>query len=412
MLAGSGHDRDRDTQSFPHNTRTTHLNSILAPYQSVVPAEMSNVAEKARFFLERSVPQLREWEEKEVFSKKRSDFEYRILAHGCQPTDFSQYAKWEQSLDALRLKRCIRLKLRGYLNSAHASQSRILQIYERGVERHRFARPLWIEYLDYMAKVKASKRWRKVMTQMLRLMPSDTALWVLAARRSAGHGDMATARSLFMRGCKFCADDSAVWIEYARCEMEWLQKMDEKKKKTGKKSQDVIKESQVDEEDELRLGHSDSEEEEDIDEDGRIARDPDALVSKPKKVFTAETKETLNNPALNGAIPIAIFDVSRKQAFFSPAVAESFFDMFSTFVTTVVAGPKILQNTLDAMRDAYPAAPETIYCYIREPSVDATNDKHALQAKLVGWVDAVLEVEDLEPGIAKVLEHMKLVVSK
>jgi len=88
------------------------------------------------------------------------------------------------------------------------------------------------------------------------------------------------------------------------------------------------------------------------------------------------------------------------------------------------------------MRDAYPAAPETIYCYIREPvagvspytadfprglrtvfarlpeSVEATNDKHALQAKLVGWVDAVLEVEDLEPGIAKVLEHMKLVVSK
>lgn len=30
---------------------------------------MAGVAEKARFFLERSVPQLREWEEKEIFSK-------------------------------------------------------------------------------------------------------------------------------------------------------------------------------------------------------------------------------------------------------------------------------------------------------------------------------------------------------
>lgn len=30
---------------------------------------MSNVAEKARFHLERAVPQLREFEEKEIFSK-------------------------------------------------------------------------------------------------------------------------------------------------------------------------------------------------------------------------------------------------------------------------------------------------------------------------------------------------------
>lgn len=32
-------------------------------------AKMPGVAEKARFYLERSVPQLREWEEKEIFSK-------------------------------------------------------------------------------------------------------------------------------------------------------------------------------------------------------------------------------------------------------------------------------------------------------------------------------------------------------
>jgi hypothetical protein len=32
---------------------------------------MAGVADKARFFLERSVPQLREWEEKSIFSKVR-----------------------------------------------------------------------------------------------------------------------------------------------------------------------------------------------------------------------------------------------------------------------------------------------------------------------------------------------------
>lgn len=34
---------------------------------------MSGVAEKARFYLERSVPQLREWEEKELFTKVNPD---------------------------------------------------------------------------------------------------------------------------------------------------------------------------------------------------------------------------------------------------------------------------------------------------------------------------------------------------
>lgn len=30
---------------------------------------MAGVADKARFYLERAVPQLREWEDKEIFSK-------------------------------------------------------------------------------------------------------------------------------------------------------------------------------------------------------------------------------------------------------------------------------------------------------------------------------------------------------
>jgi len=375
-----------------------------------------------------------EQEEIRTIVQKRNDFEHRILAQGSQPGDFSQYAKWEQSLDALRIKRCIRLKLRN-LTSAHASQSRILQIYDRGVERHQFSRELWLEYLGYMAKVKASKRWRRVMTKMLRLMPSDAALWVLAARRSAGHGDMATARSLFMRGCKFCVADGTVWVEYARCEMEWLQKMDEKRKKTGKKAKDVIKESQVEDEDELRLGGSDSEDD-GVDEDGVITRDPDVLNTKPKKVFNAETKETLNNPALDGAIPIAIFDVSRKQAFFSPTVAEEFFTMFSDFVYTVVAGPKVLQNAMDAMLESYPTSAETCFCYIQQPvagvspytadfprglrtvfarlneGVDRTEDKAALQAKLVSWIDALLRMEGLDSAIVTVLEHMKGLVSQ
>lgn len=39
---------------------------------------MAGVADKARFFLERSVPQLREWEEKSIFSKVRAQQQVSI----------------------------------------------------------------------------------------------------------------------------------------------------------------------------------------------------------------------------------------------------------------------------------------------------------------------------------------------
>lgn len=318
------------------------------------------------------------------------------------------------------------------LSSGHASQGRILQIYDRGVERHPFARDLWLEYLAYMTKAQASKRWRRAITRALRLMPRDAGLWVMAARRSASNGDMAGARGLFMRGCRFCVGEGTVWVEYVRCEMEWLQKMD-KKKGANKPGRGAIEEGQVEDGDEIRLGGSDSEDE---DEDGYIERDPDIPEPKPKKVFTSENKSQLqNNPALDGAIPIAIFDISRKQDFFSPAVAEQFFDVVAGFKLSVAAAPRILQHVLDAMQEAFPVSAETSFCYIRhpvagaspftaefprglrevyarlQPTVAACQDSGALRAKLVAWVEGILKLEGLDEAIVTVLEHMKHLVS-
>lgn len=42
---------------------------VFSEQSARLDAKMPGVAEKARFYLERSVPQLREWEEKEIFSK-------------------------------------------------------------------------------------------------------------------------------------------------------------------------------------------------------------------------------------------------------------------------------------------------------------------------------------------------------
>ncbi|KAG6144831.1 hypothetical protein E4U28_001847 [Claviceps purpurea] len=392
---------------------------------------MAGVAGKARFYLERSVPQLREWEEKEIFTKdeirtivqKRNEHEHRVLCPGNSPSEWSAYAKWEQSLEALRSKRCKRLKIQ-HLNSAHAGQARVMSIYDRSVNKHPGSSELWREYLNYTASVKAAKRWRKTMTGALRMMPHDADLWIMAGRRSARNGDMASARGFFMRGCRFCNKDCRLWVEYAKSEMEWLVKVDKRKEVKGV---DALRPDRVEDDDELRIvGSDDDDEEEDV--DGSSLPEPSKVQAKVIDKRAAE--QLKSNPAMDGAIPMAIFDISRKQAFFTPEVAETFFFLFTSFKTLSVE-PKISQHVLDVLNEQFPEHPATCNCFIRQPilgvnpstadfprglrevlvrlgeKLDTTTDKVALGKKTAAWIDGYLALGDLDEGIREVLKHIK-----
>ncbi|KAF4585912.1 U3 small nucleolar RNA-associated protein 6 [Ophiocordyceps camponoti-floridani] len=393
---------------------------------------MAGVAEKARFYLERSVPQLREWEEKGLFSKdeiraivrKRNDFEHRVLSPGNKPSEWSSYAKWEQSLEALRAKRCKRLKIH-HLNSTYAGQHRVMDIYERSVNRHPSSDHLWHGYLAYMDVIKAAKRWRKTMISALRMKPTDPDLWIMAGHRSAHNGDMASARSFFMRGCRFCAKDQRLWLEYARCEMQWLAKVD--KRKAAQKS-DPLRPDKIEDGDEMRLFDSEDEAE-DEDADGTSCL-PE-ISSAQLSVIDDKSRRVLeSNPAMDGAIPVAIFDVSRKQAFFTPEFAESFFIVITSFRHVSVQS-KVSKYVLDAMDAMYPNHPSTCSCHIRSPilgisphtadfprglrdvlarlteKMESTTDRPALCEKTITWMNEYLAFDDLDEGIKAALELMK-----
>ncbi|KAI1249094.1 hypothetical protein MGN70_008702 [Eutypa lata] len=403
---------------------------------------MAGVAEKARFYLERAVPQLREFEEKNIFTadeirslvRKRTDFEHLVLSPGNKPTDWQNYAKWEKSLEALRAKRCRRLQIR--TSASHAGQGRVFGILERAVSRHPASVELWKEYLGFARDVKATKRYRKVMTRALRMHPAKPELWVLAGRRSASTGDMPTARSFFMRGVRFCTRDPTVWLEYTRCEMEWLGHMETRKGNKGG-TERAIREQAEHSDDEIRLDEDNSEDEEDqVDENGRSIL-PDPEKAAKKDVFDEATAQKLEkkNPALDGAIPQAIFDISRKQSFFNARVAEQFFDLFAAFDKVSSQG-RILQHVLHTMQDLYPNDPSTLYCYIRQPligvptntpdypkalrealsrlkfSLPTATEKPKLAEKIQSWIEPVLASNDLDAGIRAVLEHTLRTLSK
>ncbi|KAK3317258.1 U3 small nucleolar RNA-associated protein 6-domain-containing protein [Cercophora scortea] len=403
---------------------------------------MAGVSDKARFYLERAAPQLREFEEKEIFTKdeirslvnKRSDYEHLVLAPRTKPTDFLTYVEWERSLDRLRAKRCRRLRI--HSTRSHASEARTFGIFERAVTRHPGCVPLWLAYLEFASEIKATKRWRRIVTRALRLHPSDASLWTLAGRNAAKHGDMERARGHFLRGCRFCTGEAGLWVEYARCEMEWLARIEAKKSKGGSKSVNAMEaikatEASQQEGDIIEFDDDDS----DDDNDGEmVLPDPDAESggNKPKpKVFDDEaTKKLEQSPALSGAIPMAIFDISQKQRFFNTAAAETFFDMFASF-SKVSSQVKIIQHVLSAMEAQFPNHAATCSCQIRQPligvevhtaafpkalrealarlrlALETTSDKKGLASKMVTWIESVLVVEDLDAAIRMVLEATK-----
>ncbi|KAI0973602.1 U3 small nucleolar RNA-associated protein 6-domain-containing protein [Xylaria arbuscula] len=392
---------------------------------------MAAVAEKARFYLEQAVPQLREFEAKGIFDpdeirslvRKRTDHEHIVLSPGNKAQDWLNYVAWERSLEALRAKRCRRLEIRA--STSHVGEGRVFGILERSVQRHPGSMEIWKEYLSYATKMRATKRYRKVMTRALRMHPAKPELWVLAGQRAAKNGDMHAARGFFMRGSRFCTRDPTVWLAYAKCEMEWLARMEARKGKKGG-AEEAIQEQAEHDDDMIVLGSDDSDD--DVDENGRlIVPNPDATAAK--KVFDTETASKLkNNPALDGAIPLAIFDVAKKQVFFNATIAEQFFDVFVPF-TKISVQARVIQHILDSMTELYPNDSSTLFCYIRQSliGIDANTPEYpkalrealsriksslataanakALSSKLKPWLENLLSLQDLDSGIRTVLEY-------
>src|ERR1700761_1573626 len=192
---------------------------------------MAAASDKARFFLEQSVPELKEYERKGIFSaeeitsiaRKRSDFEHKINARGSTPADYARYAEFEINVDALRRKRVKRL---GIKSVAHNGKRRIFFVFDRGTRKHPGDIALWVEAIDFAKKQKAYKKLQEMFAQVLRLHPSKSDLWINAALYAVEeNGDMTEARSYMQRGLRFCKRSRAMWLEYGRLEMSYIAKI-------------------------------------------------------------------------------------------------------------------------------------------------------------------------------------------
>ncbi|KAK4973320.1 U3 snoRNP protein [Elasticomyces elasticus] len=319
---------------------------------------MAGASDKARFYLEQSVPELRDLERRKLFTReeitaitrKRSDFEHILCARGSTPADYARYATYESNLLSLTKKRALRLGAKGR-SIAHTGQRRIFFILDRGTRKFHGDVGLWMQYIEYCQHNKAHKKLLEVFTKCLRLHPMKSGLWIHAARWALeSQADMSSARSYMQRGLRFCQNDLNLWVQYAKLEMVYIAKIGARHKILG--LNDVREEKKVDEADDP---NADTIALPDV-----TAEDVNPKLQDLNAVDETALQNLASTPALTGAIPLAIFDAAMKQFENDPTIAETFFEAIAEF--DVACRPKLLQHIIDHMSHNSPTSVALVSC--------------------------------------------------
>ena len=272
------------------------------------------------------------------------------------PSDYARYIEYEINLETLRRKRAKRLEVKG---NSYVGQRRIYLLLDRATRKFHGDMGLWLQYLDFAQKQKSPKKMNQILTNVLRLLPTKSNLWIYAAKYAIeSQGDMTEARSYMQRGLRFCKRSKMLWLEYAKLELMYIAKLSARQCILGL--------------DQPRQNL----------ESTNAVVDPNAdRVALP--VITAEDinsalhvdkiaeHNVLQNlavtPALSGAIPIAIFDAAMEE-FCDDSLGEKFFDLVATFQSTPCSGT-ILKHITERLVQSYPNSLGMLSCFIREPTI-------------------------------------------
>ncbi|KAL9615541.1 MAG: hypothetical protein Q9167_000054 [Letrouitia subvulpina] len=336
---------------------------------------MAGASDKARFYLEQSVPELQELLRKQIFSKneissiarKRSEFEHRINARG---PDYARYVEYEMNLENLRRKRVKRL---GIKSTSSVGQRRVFFIFDRATKHLPGDLGLWLQYLDFARKQKARTKVSQILTNVLRLHPTKSEFWIYAANYVfSEQGDIIQARSYMHRGLRFCQHSTTIWSEYLKLEMAHLSKVNVRRQVLGidKVNEDINETSDYN----------------DFNSDAvplikLTPSDVDPIFPSNKSADEAKLQKLNSSHAQTGAIPSAIVNAALKQSPEHLELGSQLFDVLAAF-GDLRCTKSLVQQIVDELSRTRPKSPTTLDCFIRQPF-------HGLSATSVAFPEAL-----------------------
>ncbi|ODQ81868.1 hypothetical protein BABINDRAFT_32808 [Babjeviella inositovora NRRL Y-12698] len=291
------------------------------------------MAEKVRYYLEQSVPELEDLKRKGLFDKgeitmimrRRTDFEHRITGRGAKPRDFLKYTEFETNLEKLRKKRYVRLSRAGLIEtkpsiSDWAGMRRVLFVFDRATRKFPGDLNIWGSYLRFARKNGAIKVIYRAYTRLLQLQPRNVDAWISAAKYEfEDNANAKGARTLLQKGLRFNPESMTLWLSYAKFELAYITRLLARRRVLG-----LITEKQQQEQ-------MDSEQQDvakSVESSANLAIDePDHTSDKIvlPSVTNEDLREELNqlpeadinmlgnpdtNPALRGNVVLAVFDVA------------------------------------------------------------------------------------------------------
>ena len=351
--------------------------------------------------------------------KRRSDFEHKINARGSNSSDYAKYAAYEMNLETLRQKRAKKL---GVKTTNHCGHRQIFLVLERATRKFHGDIDLWMQYVSFARRRKSHKKVSEILTQMVRLFPTNPEVWIYAARYAMGvKGDMIEARSHMQKGLRLCKRSEEMWIEYARLEMMYVAKLAARSKILG-----LVQPKHL---------QNDTEDGDKCMDDSGVkpsmitANAVDPLDGQNEKT-DEEVLETLDlGSARLGAIPKAIFDAALEEFQNHGHFVWAFFDMIAEI--DVEPRAAILSHIMNYMRSTAPNSPGTLIRYVQQPVIglDPVNSEYPMSLAtsldrlrystgilettrcrqkfyehMVDWILKLLDVKDLDEDIQQVLK--------
>ncbi|KAF9419542.1 U3 snoRNP protein [Entomortierella beljakovae] len=399
------------------------------------------MADTVQFYMEEMIPEMRDLEQKGIFSKKeiasiikkREKFEYALKRRISKKADFLRYIEYEMNLEALRKKRRARM-VSGTKQtiSDYAGPRRIFFIYKRCLTKFKGDISIWLQYINYAKTAGATRTLGKIYAQAIQLHPTNEKLWILAAAWEwEENANVVAARVLLQRALRLNTTTESLWHEYFRLELVYIAKILARREVLGidaspdQIEQDLLNEKEVDNDNIIQLPKVTGEEFAMVDGDDEEESEKNPKKSKSKKgkkekVATplteekAESLKTENNPVLRGEVAMVVYKNGIKEIPSSFTFRRTFLDIANSFIKPKPLKEDSIQYIYDTIEEDFKDLPEARALVARR-TIDAQKvDEEGYVQGVAESVKAFWKVcEGGNPNIwALFIENMKAEYNK
>jgi len=252
--------------------------------------------------------------------------------------------------------------------SDYAGPKRIRNIFQRATTRFRDI-GIWLQYIDYSKSQRSPKLTSKLfgesfavlgntlISRALQTFPNSAELWIMAAHYEYENNlNISGARNLLLRSIRLNPEKQELWFKLAELECVNILKITERRRILGldTTADNVVEDTSELEGNEIQLPTITEEE---LQKTDGPQLDP---------LLTSPLTDAAINPALNGAVPLAVYSSAIASRPDDISLSAGFYDVFLPFCLTLSFIDSALNTVKSHMEEKFSRRGLTLSIQIRD----------------------------------------------